>query len=81
MEENKTENAQSRNIPAAILKLFAVLFMISSSYGSFYIACQGYGFNTGLFWGLEVGTLTIGMLAFGIGEIIDLLQSIKDKLK
>lgn len=79
MEETKRGNNGS--VTGAVIKSIAILFIMAGSLGNFYYAIQVYGLQSGTFWVCEIAVFAMGMLFYGIGEIIDLLTDIKRKLK
>jgi hypothetical protein len=82
-EKNELRNAGAlkENIAAIIIKLMSVLVMVAGTIGSLFIANVGYNFETARFWAAEIGAITVGMLIYGQGEVIRLLQDIKNKMK
>ena len=81
MDELKNTGVQKENVVAIIIKLMSVLVIVAGTIGGIIISNVGYSFETARFWAAETGTITVGMLIYGQGEMIKLLQDIRNKMK
>lgn len=81
-EENDSGDTYTRNNIATCLKAVGIIIFVVGTMSSFiYADDSSYEYSWGKFFLYEAGTVISGMLFLGFGEVVRLLQNIKEKLK